>query len=129
MSMGLDRIAASSNVIDILDHVLDKGIVVDAWLRVSIGGIDLITVEARMLVASLQTYISYADAVSHIPPMAGTVLAPRPPCEPRSIHEQLRRIQKQLSGARVATDYERRRAEDRVLDELRDSRARTLRAH
>src|SRR5215475_4747787 len=120
--MGLDRVAASANVIDVLDHVLDKGIVIDAWLRVSIGGIDLITVEARMLVASLQTYISYADALATIPPIAGAVFAP-PSYERRSINQQLRRIGRQLDIRLVTSEYERRRAEDRVLDELRDSRA------
>jgi hypothetical protein len=44
--------------------VLDKGIVVDAWVRISLVGIDLITVEARVVVASIDTYLKYAEAVS-----------------------------------------------------------------
>jgi hypothetical protein len=43
--------------------VLDKGIVIDAWVRISLVGIDLITVEARVVVASIDTYLKYADAV------------------------------------------------------------------
>ena len=49
--------------IDVLDRVLDKGIVIDAWVRISLVGIDLITVEARVVVASIDTYLKYADAV------------------------------------------------------------------
>jgi hypothetical protein len=58
----------SASIIDVLDHVLDKGIVIDAWLRVSVVGIDLITVEARMVVTSIETYVSSADPVAQINP-------------------------------------------------------------
>jgi len=50
----------------VLDRVLDKGIVIDAWVRVSLVGIDLITVEARVVVASIDTYLKYAEAVSQV---------------------------------------------------------------
>jgi hypothetical protein len=53
-----------TSLVDVLDRVLDKGIVVDAWVRVSVMGIDLITVEARVVVASIETYLRYADAVA-----------------------------------------------------------------
>ena len=46
---------------------LDKGIVIDAWVRVSLVGIDLITVEARVVVASIDTYLKYAEAVGQSP--------------------------------------------------------------
>ena len=46
-----------------LTAFLDKGIVIDAWVRISLVGIDLITVEARVVVASIDTYLKYADAV------------------------------------------------------------------
>jgi predicted ester cyclase len=49
---------------EILDRVLDKGIVIDAWVRVTIAGIDLATVDARVVVASLETYLKYADALN-----------------------------------------------------------------
>jgi len=64
----LERTAPNTSVIDVLDRVLDKGIVIDAWVRVSLAGIDLITVEARVLVASIQTYLQYADAVAELAP-------------------------------------------------------------
>jgi len=44
--------------------VLDKGIVIDAWVRVSVVGIDLLTVEARVVVASIDTYLKFSDAVA-----------------------------------------------------------------
>ena len=61
--MAVERVSGGSSLIDVLDRVLDKGIVIDAWVRVSLVGIDLITVEARVVVASIDTYLKYADAV------------------------------------------------------------------
>ena len=61
--MSLERTNPDTNVIDVLDRVLDKGIVIDAWVRLSVVGIALIEVEARAVVASIQTYLEYADAV------------------------------------------------------------------
>jgi hypothetical protein len=48
-------------LIDVLDRVLDKGIVIDAWARMSLVGIDLMTVEMNMVVASIDTYLMYSD--------------------------------------------------------------------
>jgi len=48
--MPVERAAGGSSLIDVLDRILDKGIVIDAWIRVSLVGIDLITVEARVVV-------------------------------------------------------------------------------
>ena len=70
--MAVERAAGGTSLIDVLDRVLDKGIVIDAWVRVSLVGIDLITVEARVVVASIDTYLKYAEAVG----IAGN--APRP---------------------------------------------------
>jgi gas vesicle structural protein len=49
--------------IDVLDRVLDKGIVIDAWGRVSVAGIDLIGLEMKVVVASIETYLRYADVL------------------------------------------------------------------
>lgn len=70
--MAVERHPAATSLIDVLDRVLDKGIVVDAWVRISLVGIDLITVEARVVVASIDTYLKYADAVG----MMGSVSRP-----------------------------------------------------
>jgi gas vesicle structural protein len=71
--MAVERVSGGSSLIDVLDRVLDKGIVIDAWVRISLVGIDLITVEARVVVASIDTYLKYADAVG----MMGLVSRPQ----------------------------------------------------
>jgi hypothetical protein len=61
--MAVERASAGSSLIDVLDRVLDKGIVIDAYVRVSLVGIDLVSVEARIVVASVETYLRYAEAI------------------------------------------------------------------
>ena len=68
--MAVERAPGGTSLIDVLDRVLDKGIVVDAWVRISLVGIDLITVEARVVVASIDTYLKYAEAVGVVSTMA-----------------------------------------------------------
>jgi gas vesicle structural protein len=68
--MPVERAAGGTSLIDVLDRVLDKGIVIDAWVRVSLVGIDLITVEARIVVASIETYLKYSEAVGQISPVS-----------------------------------------------------------
>jgi hypothetical protein len=68
--MAVERTPSGSSLIDVLDRVLDKGIVIDAWVRVSLVGIDLVTVEARIVVASIDTYLKYSEAVGIMPPVA-----------------------------------------------------------
>jgi gas vesicle structural protein len=65
--MPLERASGGTSLIDVLDRVLDKGIVIDAWVRVSLVGIDLLTVEARIVVASIETYLKYSEAVGQVP--------------------------------------------------------------
>ena len=64
--MPVERAPGGASLIDVLDRVLDKGIVIDAWVRVSLVGIDLITVEARIVVASIETYLKYSEAVGQM---------------------------------------------------------------
>src|SRR6202165_2332201 len=66
--MPVERASGGTSLIDVLDRVLDKGIVIDAWVRVSLVGIDLITVEARVVVASIDTYLKYSEAVAQTSP-------------------------------------------------------------
>ena len=66
--MPVERAPGGTSLIDVLDRVLDKGIVIDAWVRVSLVGIDLITVEARVVVASIETYLKYSEAVGSLTP-------------------------------------------------------------
>ena len=79
--MAVERLSGGSSLIDVLDRVLDKGIVIDAWVRISLVGIDLITVEARVVVASIDTYMKYAEAVGQVPTVS------RPAIESRAVEE------------------------------------------
>jgi gas vesicle structural protein len=63
--MAVRRIPNTWSLLDVFDRVLDKGIVIDAWVRMSVVGIDLLTVEARIVVASFATYLSYANALTY----------------------------------------------------------------
>jgi len=61
--MSVKKINASSSLVEVVDRILDKGIVVDAWARVSLVGIELLAIEARVVVASVDTYLKYAEAI------------------------------------------------------------------
>ena len=65
-------VRAPSDVLEVLDRVLDRGIVIDAWLRVSVVGLTLVDIDARVVVASFRTYVLEGDAV------AGTGAVSRP---------------------------------------------------
>jgi hypothetical protein len=51
---------------DLIDTILDKGLVIDAYVRVSLLGIELLTIDARVVVASVDTYLRFADAVNRL---------------------------------------------------------------
>src|SRR5690349_2856771 len=55
-----------SGLADVLEVILDKGIVIDAYVRVSLVGIELLTVDARIVVASVDTYLRFAEAVNRL---------------------------------------------------------------
>jgi hypothetical protein len=75
--MPFQRALTRESVIDVLDHVLDKGIIIDAWVQVSLVGIDLLTVEARVVVASITTYLKHAGAIAQLAPISGPAKLPR----------------------------------------------------
>jgi len=65
----VERTSGGSSLFEVLDRVLDKGIVIDPWVRVSgvsVAGIDLITVEARVVVASFETNLRYFSKTGHV---------------------------------------------------------------
>ena len=62
--MAVERVPGSSSLIDVLDRILDKGIVVDAWVRLSLVGIDVISEDSRVVVSSNDTYLSYDGSAS-----------------------------------------------------------------
>ncbi|MBI3327179.1 MAG: gas vesicle structural protein GvpA [Nitrospinae bacterium] len=53
----------SSSLAEVVDRILDKGIVIDAWAHVSLVGIEVLSIEARVVVASVDTFLKYAEAV------------------------------------------------------------------
>jgi gas vesicle structural protein len=61
----LDRPAPSS-LADVIDTILDKGLVIDIYVRVSLVGIELLTIDARIVVASVDTYLRFASAVNRL---------------------------------------------------------------
>src|SRR6476660_7205099 len=79
--MAVERSPGGTSLIDVLDRVSDKGIVIDAWVRVSLVGIDLITVEARVVVASIDTYLKYSEATGQ------ATSASRPAVETKAYEE------------------------------------------
>jgi ketosteroid isomerase-like protein len=81
--------------VEVLDRVLDKGIVIDAWLRVSLAGIDLLRVDARVVVASIETYLKYADT-------AGAAGGDQAPVAPAPAGVSTRRASQVPAAARIA---------------------------
>ena len=65
----------SSSLSEVIDRILDKGIVVDAWARISLVGIEILAIEARVVVASVDTYLKYAEAVGLTATAAATATA------------------------------------------------------
>jgi hypothetical protein len=61
----LDR-PSSSGLADVIDVILDKGLVIDAYVRVSLVGIEVLTIDARVVVASVDTYLKFAEAVNRL---------------------------------------------------------------
>ncbi len=61
--MPVEKAIASSSLVEVIDRILDKGIVIDAWVRISLIGIEVLAIEARVVVASVETYLKYAEAI------------------------------------------------------------------
>ena len=108
--MPVERTVGGTSLIDVLDRVLDKGIVIDAWVRVSLVGIDLITVEARVVVASIDTYLKYSEAVGQV----GSVSKPAPALEAArastAVLAENASLRAQLAAAREPAKRRRRAA-------------------
>jgi hypothetical protein len=60
------RTPASGSLYDVLDLILDKGLVIDAYVRVSLIGIEILTIDVRIVVASVDTYLRFAEAVDRV---------------------------------------------------------------
>jgi gas vesicle structural protein len=66
MANGINRAPRPSSLADVLEVVLDKGIVIDAYVRIAVVGIELITIDARIVIASVDTYLQFAEAVNRL---------------------------------------------------------------
>jgi gas vesicle structural protein len=62
----LQRAPSPSGLAEVLDVILDKGLVIDAYVRISVIGIELITIDARIVIASVDTYLRFAEAVNRL---------------------------------------------------------------
>ena len=70
--MAVEKASGSTSLAEVIDRILDKGIVVDAWVRLSVVGIEILSLEARVVVASVETYLKYAEAIG----LTATAAAP-----------------------------------------------------
>ena len=104
----LQRAPSPSGLADVLDVILDKGLVIDAYVRVSLIGIELLTVDARIVIASVDTYLRFAEAVNRLDLV---------PTEERGI-DALRGLSRGASGAgrsaRGAVQTAKREGEEAV---------------
>jgi gas vesicle structural protein len=62
----LQRAPSPSGLADVVELILDKGLVIDAYIRISVIGIELITIDARIVIASVDTYLRFAEAVNRL---------------------------------------------------------------
>ena len=65
--MAVEKAIASSSLVEVIDRILDKGVVIDAWARVSLVGIEILAIEARVVVAGVDTFLKYAEAIGLTP--------------------------------------------------------------
>src|SRR5687768_18445661 len=62
----IQRAPSPSGLADVVDLILDKGLVIDAYVRVAVIGIELVTIDARIVIASVDTYLRFAEAVNRL---------------------------------------------------------------
>ncbi|MGW4794126.1 gas vesicle protein GvpJ [Nonomuraea sp. NPDC004297] len=65
-SGGMTERPTPTGLADVIDTILDKGLVIDAYVRVSLVGIELLTIDARIVIASVDTYLRFAEAVNRL---------------------------------------------------------------
>jgi gas vesicle structural protein len=82
----LQRAPSPSGLADVLDVILDKGLVIDAFVRVSVIGIEVLTIDARIVIASVDTYLRFAEAVNRLD-LKETELAGLPELEEKGAEE------------------------------------------
>jgi hypothetical protein len=82
----LQRAPSPSGLAEVLDVILDKGLVIDAYVRVSVIGIEVLTIDARIVIASVDTYLRFAEAVNRLD-LAETELGGLPELQEKGAEE------------------------------------------
>jgi len=82
----LRRAPSPSGLAEVLDVILDKGLVIDAYVRVSVIGIEVLTIDARIVIASVDTYLRFAEAVNRLD-LTQTELAGLPELQEKGAEE------------------------------------------
>jgi gas vesicle structural protein len=95
------RNESGSSLLEVIDRALDKGVMVDAWARVPVAGLDLITIDASAFVASIDTYLRYAQSLIETPVAA---MPPSPPPEIVSASDGAQVAPAQHDAAHLAQD-------------------------
>jgi len=67
--MAVEKALASSSLAEVVERILDKGLVIDAYVRISLVGIELVGIEVRAVIAGVDTYLKYAEAIGLTAPM------------------------------------------------------------
>ena len=83
----LQRAPSPSGLADVVDLILDKGLVIDAYVRISVIGIELVTIDARIVIASVDTYLRFAEAVNRLD-LTQTELAGLPELQEKGAEEK-----------------------------------------
>src|SRR5437588_12821693 len=86
-SNDLQRAPSPSSLADVVDLILDKGLVIDAYVRVSVIGIEVVTIDARIVIASVDTYLRFAEAVNRLD-LTETELAGLPELQEQGAEEE-----------------------------------------
>src|SRR5438132_14103109 len=83
----LQRAPSPSGLVDVVDLILDKGLVIDAYVRISVIGIELVTIDARIVIASIDSYLRFAEAVNRLD-LTETELAGLPELQEKGAEEE-----------------------------------------
>src|SRR3954454_2869361 len=94
----LQRAPSPSGLADVVDLILDKGLVIDAYVRIAVIGIELVTIDARIVIASVDTYLHFAETVNRLD-LTQTELAGLPELQERGAEEK-------TEGAIEGADHE-----------------------
>ena len=107
MSTAIAQRPNSGSLYDVVDVILDKGLVIDAFVRVSLVGIELLTIDARVVVASVDTYLHFAEAVNRLD-LSGS-------SEPKTLPDLFSDTTEEVSSAKT------KGAIEGGIDKLRDT--------